>query len=268
MSKSSDAAIVKRRMVAKMYQDALDSQTACNLSGLVKSLDRCLNLIWEESKEAGEKGGTEFVNTHPVVKMFVTQMLHLSMQQAADFETWHEAYLVCEQKAKDAQEKIIEKGTVGDPNQAIYKFAAGEQEPSFPCPKCGKPILYSYAESGHGENTTCPHCGQEPDDEPIDVSQGALYGDQSSAQEPVQDAEGNTVPTCYREDDKACQQCKAVNWEKAPEGCSQVGDDTPDMEYSTEECLAGKHEKCSDLEYCNCKCHQEPERDTLHPEGL
>lgn len=56
------------------YQDALYVQSACNLSGIVYSLDKVVIRVREEP----DCTGTEFVNKHPIVKMYVWQLCWLS----------------------------------------------------------------------------------------------------------------------------------------------------------------------------------------------
>ena len=57
------------------YEMALLSQSACNLSGLVHHLSKAMELIWEEAKEQGQ--GTDYVNSHPIVRLYVEQMSFL-----------------------------------------------------------------------------------------------------------------------------------------------------------------------------------------------
>lgn len=58
------------------YERALDAQSACNLSGIVHSFSDVLNRIWKEANETGK--GTEFVNTHPISRLYAEQITHLS----------------------------------------------------------------------------------------------------------------------------------------------------------------------------------------------
>jgi len=57
------------------YQQALDSQYACNLSGIIKSWSEILMHIWDEARE--HEGGTDWVNRHPINRLFVEQAAHL-----------------------------------------------------------------------------------------------------------------------------------------------------------------------------------------------
>lgn len=62
-------------LTSKDYEFAMYSQDACNLSGLAKSLSNVIDRIWEEARAQGK--GTEYVNNHPIVRLYVEQMRHL-----------------------------------------------------------------------------------------------------------------------------------------------------------------------------------------------
>jgi hypothetical protein len=64
-------------VVWNMYDRALLSQSACNLSGLVKSLAADIDAIWEEGKAVGDQS-TDYVNRHPVVRLYIEQFCHLN----------------------------------------------------------------------------------------------------------------------------------------------------------------------------------------------
>jgi hypothetical protein len=71
---------------------ALLSQGACNLSGLVHSLSQAMELIWEEATEQGQ--GTDYVNNHPIVRLYVEQMSFLCR---ADYSA---SYRTCLERSK------------------------------------------------------------------------------------------------------------------------------------------------------------------------
>ncbi len=79
-------------LTKKDYQDAIHSQSACNLSGLVKSLAEVLDRIWEEARE--QKKGTDFVNDQPIVRLFAEQIFYLSKIG------YPEAYQLCAEKGE------------------------------------------------------------------------------------------------------------------------------------------------------------------------
>ena len=75
-----------------MARFALYSQTAVNASGLIHSLDKFVTELWEQAHEKGK--GTDWVNRHPVLVLFATQLAHLS--RCESMEVWDEAKRLCE----------------------------------------------------------------------------------------------------------------------------------------------------------------------------
>lgn len=65
----------QKEKLKRAYEMALLSQSACNLSGLVHSLAYAVELIWEEARAQGQ--GTDYVNSHPIVRLYVEQMTFL-----------------------------------------------------------------------------------------------------------------------------------------------------------------------------------------------
>src|ERR1022692_2741038 len=57
----------------KTWQHGLDSQTACNLSGLAHFLPRLLDEL-----RANGINGTDALNKHPLVRLIVAQMAYLA----------------------------------------------------------------------------------------------------------------------------------------------------------------------------------------------
>jgi len=61
-------------------QTALDIQQAVNLSGALHSLNEILSLVlWPEARRLGR--GTEFVNTHPIVTLFLHKLMTLNQSE-------------------------------------------------------------------------------------------------------------------------------------------------------------------------------------------
>lgn len=58
----------------RIYEDALAAVCpgACNLSGLVRGLSEAMKYIWFEAHGIGS--GTSFVNKHPIVTLYLSQM--------------------------------------------------------------------------------------------------------------------------------------------------------------------------------------------------
>jgi hypothetical protein len=74
------------------WQEALDIQNACNLSGLVHSFPEVIAAVWDEAHERGE--GTAYVNRHPLVKLWLDKLCDLaglSVSQAPVLAAYREA---------------------------------------------------------------------------------------------------------------------------------------------------------------------------------
>jgi len=82
----------RKEKLRKEYEMALLSQDACNLSGLVHSLSKAMELIWEEATEQGQ--GTNYVNNHPIVRLYLEQMSYLCQ---ADYSA---SYKTCQEKSR------------------------------------------------------------------------------------------------------------------------------------------------------------------------
>src|SRR5260221_394687 len=80
---------------------ALDCQDACNLSGVLASFKEIVHeVIWPEARRLGK--GTEYVNTHPVVTLFLSKLCSLNR-----------GYFECDYlHASDACEAIVRGETV------------------------------------------------------------------------------------------------------------------------------------------------------------
>jgi hypothetical protein len=75
------------------YKNALFSQGACNLSGIAHELSRVISKVWNEAHEQGH--GTEWVNAHPIVRLYAEQIMHLASKRE-----WSEAYKICEKEVE------------------------------------------------------------------------------------------------------------------------------------------------------------------------
>ena len=83
-----------------VYEEALQVQDACNLSGVAHALSRALTVvIWPEVREQG--GGTEQVNTHPAVVLYVAQLVFLSTGGCIDFDKYSAAYQTCKEQTHE-----------------------------------------------------------------------------------------------------------------------------------------------------------------------
>jgi hypothetical protein len=93
------------RKMQKAYDGALVVQSACNLSGVVFSFAEVMHTLCEEARRQGQ--GTEWRNTHPIVKLFVTQLLHLSFGDAVDAPQYLAAHDECCKNASKATLKML-----------------------------------------------------------------------------------------------------------------------------------------------------------------
>jgi hypothetical protein len=82
----------QKEKLRRGYEMALLSQGACNLSGLAHSLAYAVELIWHEANEQGQ--GTDYVNNHPIVRLYVEQMSFLCR---ADYSA---SYRTCLERSK------------------------------------------------------------------------------------------------------------------------------------------------------------------------
>ena len=80
------------------YEDAINVQDACNLSGVVQSWAKKMNRIWDEANRL--KLGTEFVNEHPINVMFASKVA--SLTGAGDSFQFSTAYEECQKRIKEA----------------------------------------------------------------------------------------------------------------------------------------------------------------------
>lgn len=77
----------------KTWQQGLDSQSASNLSGLAHFLPNLLKEL-----RASGVNGTDALNTHPLVRLIVAQMAHLTFGSfdCGAGNLWHRAYNLAE----------------------------------------------------------------------------------------------------------------------------------------------------------------------------
>jgi hypothetical protein len=92
----------KEMLGAQDYQYALDSQTACNLSGIVHQFSRIMDKIWNEANKNGH--GTDWVNQHPISRLFAEQIFFLASKK-----DYSEACLAVETWLKAESTKPCEK---------------------------------------------------------------------------------------------------------------------------------------------------------------
>ena len=79
-------------------KDALNVQNACNLSGVVHSLDKVVTDLWEEANRIGK--GTDWVNTHPIVQAYVDKLASLARVQS-NVNNVFDAFEACRKIAEE-----------------------------------------------------------------------------------------------------------------------------------------------------------------------
>ena len=79
------------------YQNAIDSQNACNLSGIVFEFAKAMQKICNEASKNGH--GTEWKNTHPIARLYAEQISFLTGKK-----DWMEAMNECEKNASSSHQ--------------------------------------------------------------------------------------------------------------------------------------------------------------------
>jgi hypothetical protein len=88
--------------MSSIYQNALDVQSASNLSGVVFQFARDMKRINEEVRASG--GGTEQVNKHPVCRLYAEQIAWLTGAGGClDSDTYRQAHDACGRKVEEDQ---------------------------------------------------------------------------------------------------------------------------------------------------------------------
>ena len=88
--------------MSSIYRNALDVQSASNLSGVVLQFARDMKRISEEVRASG--GGTEQANRHPVCRLYAEQIAWLTGGGGcANPETYRTAHDACRRKVEEEQ---------------------------------------------------------------------------------------------------------------------------------------------------------------------
>lgn len=91
MSNRSD-----ERLSTRDYQNAIDVQNACNLSGVVRSFSAVMMRIWSEARATGNNN-TDWVNTHPIAVLYSSKIT--SLTRSEDGPVFGVAYDLCKREA-------------------------------------------------------------------------------------------------------------------------------------------------------------------------
>jgi hypothetical protein len=89
-------------LILSDWEFAKHSQGACNLSGLAHSLSKVITKVWAEARVQGH--GTDWVNNHPIVRLYVEQMYYLAGLQKSS--AYFEASDAVEAKIKELKAVI------------------------------------------------------------------------------------------------------------------------------------------------------------------
>ena len=95
---SKPSASEKKGLTPYDYLQALHSQSACNLSGIVHSFSEVISRIWDEAQARGH--GTDWVNEHPICRLYAEQIAWLTRK--TDYSRAHDACQVEASRLSDA----------------------------------------------------------------------------------------------------------------------------------------------------------------------
>lgn len=90
---------------------AIDVQSGCNLSGIVKAFNDILqDVLWPEARRLGE--GTQWVNQHPISKLFADKICDLSGHYSDNSfkDAWKEVYKIAYPDFIEEENKELAKG--------------------------------------------------------------------------------------------------------------------------------------------------------------
>ena len=88
-----------KKLTRKDWNDAMNVQSACNLSGVVKSFATVMEKIFNKGYE--EHKGTDWINTHPICRMYAEQIAHLTNAGVpSNSESYRKAYNEVENQIK------------------------------------------------------------------------------------------------------------------------------------------------------------------------
>ena len=85
-------------LTKKDYLEGLQVQNACNLSGVVHTLSPVVSKVWDEAHEL--KKGTDYVNTHPLVIVYLDKINSLARIQGDAGSIVNEAFAFVEKQAE------------------------------------------------------------------------------------------------------------------------------------------------------------------------
>lgn len=89
------------KTMKQLCQDALDVQSAVNLSGVIHSFSSNItDLRVHLQNELGENFSTSKLNEHPMCYLYSVQIAHLTKTSEDDFTAYSKAYDWCVEQTK------------------------------------------------------------------------------------------------------------------------------------------------------------------------
>ena len=101
--------VEEKTSLQKAADDAIFVQQACNLGGVANAFQKAVMSVWEEAHRIGK--GTDWVNRHPIIRLFLEQMAWLNCVSITDRNTkrdYFKCYDICEKIAKGEEVEIPE----------------------------------------------------------------------------------------------------------------------------------------------------------------
>jgi hypothetical protein len=90
-----------RMLTRRDYEMAMMSQSAVNLSGIVFDFAKILERAWSEARSLGK--GTDYVNTHPISRLFAEQIMYLAAGTADHHASYSMAYQAVSEAIKSME---------------------------------------------------------------------------------------------------------------------------------------------------------------------
>lgn len=140
----------KPKLTAFDYRNALLAQSAVNLSGLVHSFSEVLPRIWEEAREKGQ--GTDFVNCHPIARLYSEQIAFLSSGR-----DYSHAHKICDELSKrDETKPKIKRVRASKPKHVPATLEDLKSGPfTIVLESVGNPDFSQYAPVSEPETVAC-----------------------------------------------------------------------------------------------------------------
>lgn len=94
---------MEQGLTSRDWEEAIQVQDACNLSGVVHSFSRVVSKVREQlCIDTGGKYSTDDVNQHPICKMYAEKILHLAGECSMD------TFSECQEQAERLKEREVQ----------------------------------------------------------------------------------------------------------------------------------------------------------------